>query len=46
MTLIYLQGESQVHVFHLLFEVGFFPLYDHGFLKLYLVLSSCRNSTY
>ena len=28
MTLNYLQGESQVYVFHLLVEVGFLPFYD------------------
>ena len=39
LTLSYLQGESQVYVFHLLVEVGFLPLYEHGLLKLtwYLV---------
>ena len=37
-TLSYLQGESQVYVFHLLVEVGFLPFYEHGLLKLYLVL--------
>ena len=39
LTLSYLQEESQVYVFHLLVEVGFLPLYEHGLLKLYLVLS-------
>ena len=40
LTLSYLQGESQVYVFHLLVEVGFLPLYEHGLLKLYLVLGT------
>ena len=39
LTLSHLQGESQVYVFHPLVEVGFLPLYEHGLLKLYLVLS-------
>ena len=30
-TLSYLQGESQVNVFHLLVEVGFLPFHEHGF---------------
>ena len=36
------QGESQVNVFHLLVEIGLLPFYEHGFLKLHLVLSGCR----
>ena len=42
MTLSYLQGESQVYVFHLLVEVGFLPFYEHRFFELHLVFSSCR----
>ena len=34
------QGESQVYVFHLLVEVGFFPFYEHRFFELFLVLST------
>ena len=30
-------------MFHLLVEVGFFPFYEHGFLKLNVILSSCRE---
>ena len=29
-------------MFHLLFEVGFFPFYEHRFFELHLVFSSCR----
>ena len=39
-TFSYLQGESQVYVFHLLVEGGFLPFYKHRFLKLYLSLTS------
>ena len=42
-TLSYLQGESQVYVFHLLVEVGFPPFYESRFFELHLVLS---NFTY
>ena len=30
-------------MFHLLVEVGFFPFYEHGFLKLNLILSIRRE---
>ena len=39
-TFSYLQGESQVYVFHLLVEGGFLPFYKNRFLKLYLSLTS------
>ena len=42
MTLSYLQGESQVYVFHLLVEVGFLPFYEQRLFELQLVFSSCR----
>ena len=42
MTLRYLQGESQVYVFHLLVEVGFLPFYEQRLFELQLVFSSCR----
>ena len=38
----YLQGESQVYVFHLLVKVRFLPFYEHRLFELYLVFSSCR----
>ena len=38
MTHSYLQGESQVYVFHLLVEVGFPPFYERRFLELHLAL--------
>ena len=41
-TLSYLQGESQVYVFHLLVEAGFLPFCKHIFFELHLVFSSCR----
>ena len=43
-TLSYLQGESQVYVFHQLVEVAFLPFYEHRLFKLNLVLSSCTES--
>ena len=42
MKLSYLQGESQVYVFHLLVEVGFLPFYEQRLFELQLVFSSCR----
>ena len=36
------QGESEVYMFHLLVEVVFLPFYKDRFLKLNLILSSCR----
>ena len=38
----YLQGESQVYVFHLLVKVGFLPFCEHRLFELHLVLSSYR----
>ena len=37
------ERESQVYVFHLLVKVGFLPFYEHGFLKLNVILSSYRE---
>ena len=42
MKLSYLQGESQVYVFHLLVEVGFLPFYEQRLFAFQLVFSSCR----
>ena len=36
------ERESQVYVFHLLVKVGFLPFYEHGFVKLNLILNSRR----
>ena len=41
-TVSYSRRRESGYVFQLLVEVGFLSFYQLGFLKLYLVFSSCR----